>query len=742
VRLIIVSNRAPVNIVENEEGYHFHESSGGLASGLRAYVEQMRAKDSDLEILWIGWPGAAVTDEAHVSERILAEHAVKCVFLSPELMENFYEGFCNKTIWPLFHYFPVYTQYERSFWEDYQKVNNIYCEAVMEVANEDDIIWVHDYHLMLLPAMLRERMPSASIGFFLHIPFPSYEIFRMLPSEWRIAIMEGVCGADLIGFHTFDYCTYFLRSALRILGITDHMGEVIYKDRTLKVDTFPMGIDFDKYHKATFSQSVSEEILKLENYTSGRKIILSIDRQDYSKGILNRLKGYEVFLDTNPDWREKVSMIMIVIPSRIGVESYQSIKSSIDELSGHINSKHGTINWMPIIYRYSSVSFDELIALYNYSDVALITPLRDGMNLIAKEYIACRTSGRGVLIMSEMAGAASELIESIIINPNNKEEIGDALLAALEMPVSEQQQRARAMQERIKKYSVFEWANDFLTTLKAVKAKQHRLSARIPNSETIQYILNQFNTSSRRFLFLDYDGTLIPFAETPDKAIPGDAIISLLNDLAALPDTEVVLISGRGRFFLENWFGHLPLNIVAEHGHFIRHRGHDWELIKPIRNRWKSKIIDILDQYTSRLPGAFVEEKEYSVVFHYRRSEPARAAMLVKQLMNHLISYTSNLDIQVAMLKGNKVLEVYNAGVDKGLAALKFLPENTEDVFILAAGDDHTDENLFRAMPENAFTLKVRYAPSYARFNVSNPEDLIAILKNIAKLKEAVRSDS
>ncbi len=730
MRLIIVSNRAPISILQKENNsYEIKESSGGLASGLRTYVEQMREHDPDMEIIWIGWPGETVTEENELSNQLLIDYKVKCVFLSKDLMENFYEGFCNKTIWPLFHYFPVYTQYEQEYWEDYKKVNYIYCKTVEEIAEKGDVIWVHDYHLMLLPEMLRNKLPDASIGFFLHIPFPSYEIFRLLPSEWRIAIMKGLFGADLIGFHTFDYCTYFLRSALRIMGVKDHFGEIVYNNRSIKIDTFPMGIDFLKFHKATFSKSVSEELLKLENNTSGRKIILSIDRQDYSKGILNRLKGYQTFLEQNPLWHEKVTMIMIVIPSRIGVESYKSIKSNIDELSGFINSRFGTLNWMPIIYRYSSVSFDELIALYYYSDVALITPIRDGMNLIAKEYISCRTSGKGVLILSEMAGAADELIESIIINPNNKNEIAGALLDALEMPLAEQKERSDAMQERVRKYTVFNWAADFLSTLKSVKEKQLRLSMRIPGEGTINDLLQQFREAPRRVLFLDYDGTLIPLAETPDKAIPGKELLKQLEELASLPDTDVVLISGRGRYFLENWFGHLPIHIVAEHGHLIKRKDAKWELIKPIRNQWKGKIKDVLEQFTSKLPGSFVEEKEYTLVFHYRRSEPVRSALLIRQLMNHLISMTSNLDIQVTMMKGNKILEVHNAGVDKGSAAMKFLPEDCSEYFILAIGDDYTDENLFRAMPSHAITMKVDYAPSYSKYNLSGYNEVLSLLK-------------
>ncbi|MEP7264067.1 MAG: bifunctional alpha,alpha-trehalose-phosphate synthase (UDP-forming)/trehalose-phosphatase [Bacteroidota bacterium] len=738
MRLIIVSNRAPVSITKDETGYRYEESSGGLASGLRTYVEKALEKTPDLEIIWVGWPGASVENEAEVGKELFEKFKIHGVFLSPELMENFYEGFCNKTIWPLFHYFPTFTVYENNYWEDYITVNQKYCDAVMEVVREDDVIWVHDYHLMLLPAMLRKKNAGATIGFFLHIPFPSYEIYRLLPREWRTTILEGIYGADLIGFHTFDYCTYFLRSTLRILGMMEHMGEIIYKERTVKIDTFPMSIDYGKFHQASTSDEVASEISKLKNHTSEKKIILSIDRQDYTKGILNRMKGYEYFLENNPDWRGRVTLIMIVIPSRIGVESYQSIKSQIDELSGHINSKFGSMDWIPIVYRYNSVSFNELVALYTCSDIALITPLRDGMNLIAKEYIACRTTGKGVLILSEMAGAADELLESIIINPNNQEEIGMALTAAIQMPQEEQQRNSTLMQKRVRNYSIFEWADDFLTSLHEAKNKQERLQSRMPDANTLAVIQQNFHKAEKRYLFLDYDGTLIPFADTPSEAVPGEYLLSILQELAESENTEVILISGRNRSFLEKHFGHLPVSLVAEHGLYIRRVNTEWQLFKPIHRNWKRKIIPVLEQYTTKLPGSFIEEKEFSVVFHYRRSEPVRAITIARQLMNHLLSFTLNLDIQVEMLKGNKILEVKNAGIDKGLAAMLWLPEKINNTFVLAAGDDITDENLFRVMPSSAYTFKVGQSPSQAIYTLNDPEELIQLLRSLIPDKKLI----
>ncbi len=742
MRLIIVSNRAPVNVLKEKNSYRYESSPGGLVSGLGAYVDRVRETAGDMEIVWIGWPGTSIPkeDEEKVRDEILKKFGTVSVFLSEETMEKFYQGFCNKTIWPLFHYFPVYASYEKENWEQYTAVNEIFCNALLNVLRPDDLIWVHDYHLMLLPGMIRKKFPAATIGFFLHIPFPSFEIFRLLPSDWRKKIFEGLYGADLIGFHTHDYATYFLRSTLRILGLPRHMGEVLYHNRLVKVDTFPMGIDYQKYHSHALSKGAMNEKQKLKKNLGHYKMILSVDRQDYSKGILNRLRGYEYFLEMNPRWKEKVVMMMVVVPSRIGVESYQDIKSNIDELVGKINGKFGTLEWMPIHYQYRSLSFDELVALYNSSDVALVTPLRDGMNLIAKEYLASRTDKKGVLILSEMAGAAGELAESIIINPNNVEEISHSLSEALEMNEDDQRKNLGVMQKRLMVYDVFKWADDFLTTLNQIKKKQQRLGARLLNLAERNKLMTQFSRSVSRILFLDYDGTLVPYANHPSEAYPGKDLLELLKKFCESHHTEVIIVSGRDRKTMEHWFADLPVHLVAEHGLLIREKNRAWRLLKPIRKNWKKKIIPIMNSYAEKLPGAFVEEKEYSLVFHYRKSDPAFAALRVRELMNHLVAFTTNMDVQV--MQGNHALETRNAGVDKGVAALHWLSKMKKyPRFILTMGDDSTDEDLFRAMPRDSFSVKVGFQPSYAKYNIANSSEVILLLNDLLKNDKKVVSE-
>jgi len=730
MKLIIISNRAPVHLVEEEGKFTVRDSSGGLASGLRTYVDKLKDAEPNIEITWMGWPGREVGDPEKVRTLLVEKHGTHPIFIPDEQMDKFYEGFCNNTIWPLFHYFPNFAEYDAEHWQIYIDVNKIFLEELMKVYEPGDVIWVHDYHLMLLPAMIREKHPEATIGFFLHIPFPSYEVFRLLPRQWRMTMLKGLYGADLIGFHTHDYRNYFLQSTLRILGLSDHMGDVNYFNRIVKVDSFPMGIDYAKFNAATRSTAVKKEIKKLRESLGKKKLILSIDRQDYSKGILNRLKGYVSFLDNNPELIDEVMMIMIIIPSRVGVADYMEIKSQIDELVGSINGKYGTLTGMPILYQYRTLSFDELIALYTISDIGLVTPLRDGMNLVAKEFLACKTKKKGVLILSEMAGASDELTEAIIINPNNIEEIGQALLEALELPEREQSERIELMQARLRDYDVFKWSESFMTSLFEAKAKQKKMMAKRLPDYVRSSMLDKFHKSNSRLLFLDYDGTLRAYAKVPALAEPEAKLIETLERLLAMDNLELVIISGRDWQTLDKWFGNLPMNLVAEHGLFIREKNKSWKIIKPVAENWKKEVFSVMSGFAEKLPGSLVEEKDYSLAFHFRRSDPELASLRVRELMNYLITLTSNLDVK--MLRGNKVIEVRSAGIDKGIAAMHWIPNYKDPSrFILAIGDDLTDEDLFQVIPTDGYTLRVGQGSSIAMYNIDGVNEVIELLDQL-----------
>ncbi len=708
-KMIIVSNRLPVSISKTGGKIKVKRSVGGLATGLGSFYK-------DYKSVWIGWPGIAserIRGEKTVIRELLDEENCAPVFLSQKDVEKYYYGFSNKTLWPLFHYFTQFVIYDDSFWKNYVSVNREFARAVLKVADKDDIIWVHDYQLMLLPMMLRKKLPDNPIGFFLHIPFPAFEVFRTLP--WRKEIIEGLLGADLIGFHTYDYATYFLDSVRRLFGYESTLGRINFKDRIIKVDAFPMGIDYDKFANASKDPAVQKSVKSVRRTVGERKVILSVDRMDYTKGILQRLDAYDKFLDTYPQYKGKVTMILVAVPSRSHVEQYASLKKSVDQKVGAINGKHGMIDWTPIHYLYRSLPFNRLTALYLVADIAPITPLRDGMNLVAKEFIATKTDGRGVLILSEMAGAAKELDGALIVNPNSDDELIEALKTAIEMPVKEQVERNRMMQERLKRYTVTHWAQDFIKVLHEVKEMQRNYLSKKLTEEVEEKIVSHFKNSKERLLLLDYDGTLIPFSSKPSYAKPDKRLIALLSALSEV--SEVVIVSGRDKDTLERWFGKLNVGLIGEHGVWIKDDGENWREIMPLENEWKASIRPILEYYVDRTPGSFIEEKPFSLVWHYRNVQKELAITRVGELKSVLANLAANLGVE--MLDGNKVVEFKNVGINKGRAALHFINKKKWD-FMLAAGDDVTDEDLFSVLPDYAYSIKVRRGISVAKYDVES----------------------
>ncbi|MCI0707850.1 MAG: bifunctional alpha,alpha-trehalose-phosphate synthase (UDP-forming)/trehalose-phosphatase [Ignavibacteriae bacterium] len=731
-RLVIVSNRLPFSAKVENGSLHFGAVSGGLATGLSSFLGSYKEHfPKQQNHLWVGWPGATIDEQYHnqLRKQALEKHNAYPVFLSEHDMENFYQGFCNSTIWPLFHYFPSSTIYNDDYWDQYVKVNELFADTLAGILGKGDVVWMQDYHLMLLPHLLRKRQPRAEIGFFLHIPFPSFEMFRLLPLRWRRAILEGLLGADLIGFHTHEYTHHFLQSVLRTLGHDHSMGQISLPNRVVKADTFPMGIDYKRFVDACSAKETEDEKLKLKQALGDAKTILSVDRLDYSKGILHRLLGYEALLENYPQLRGKVVLTMVVVPSRIGVNEYEHMKNQVEEAVGRINGKFGSVVWTPVIYQFKALAHHPLIALYSIADVALVTPLRDGMNLIAKEYVACRTEGTGVLILSEMAGAAKELGEAIIINPNDRREIADALSEALAMPKDEQVRRNTIMRDRLRRYDVTRWASDFLTGLNATKEVQERLNAKLLDSNALAALRTAYRKAANRLIFLDYDGTLTPLMRHPDLASPSQDTLSLLRTLTRDPKNTVIIISGRNRATLSAWLDGIPIGLVAEHGIWRKEKGGEWESLGHGASNWKEQLFPIIEQYADRLPGALVEEKEYSLVWHYRMANPDQAQLLAAELTDRLLSFAANNDVQV--LRGNKVIEVRPAAVNKGVAARHWLVRGVSD-FVLAIGDDWTDEDMFAALPEDAFSIRVGVTNTRARYNVKDVNEVAELLSGLA----------
>ncbi|MEE9362123.1 MAG: bifunctional alpha,alpha-trehalose-phosphate synthase (UDP-forming)/trehalose-phosphatase [Cellulophaga sp.] len=733
-KTIIISNRLPVQLQITNETITAIPSVGGLATG-------MKSVHSGGDSLWIGWSG--LTDE-EISESIapkidiaLASHGSSKVNLNAKEVEGFYFGFSNRTIWPLFHYFLEYAEFELENWNTYKAVNQKFADAILEKAEEDDTIWVHDYQLMLVPQMLREKRPNISIGFFLHIPFPSYEIFRTLP--WREEILRGLLGADLIGFHTYDYERHFLSSTRRLLGLEVSFNDIYLGNRVIKADSFPMGIDYEKFSNAAkiHNEKSEEQHSELQRRLNlhkkndpNSKFIVSIDRLDYSKGIAKRLNAFEYFLNKYPQYKEKVRLIILAVPSRSNVPQYKLLKSEIDELVGRINGELSTVSWTPIWYFYRSMPFENLIDLYTSCDIAWLTPIRDGMNLVAKEYIATRTDKTGVLILSEMAGSANEMSESLLINPNNFEQISDAIFEAINMPKEEQQSRNTHIQKRLKRYNVEKWANDFMNSLQKQKDRGPENISKILTENRLNSISGQYSKAKKRLLFLDYDGTLVGFHNDPQKACPTKELYQLLDKINQDERTDLFLISGRDKDTFTKWFLPKKYNMIVEHGVWISRNGVPFELLEKVKNDWMEKIRPVLESFVDRTPGTFIEEKNYSLAWHYRNTDPDFGSNRANELTTVLTSLIGNDNLSV--LSGNKVLEIKNSGVNKGRAAMRVLVEQDYD-FVFAIGDDWTDEYMFEELPKSAVTIKVGRQKTQAKYYVENIKKVRDILAHFVK---------
>ena len=729
-RLIIISSRLPFSVDKEGDKVSVRQSSGGLVSAIKSYFDNAGAQRGDLTgKMWMGVADFPQEDW----EQVLASPAdrpdfeVLPVFVDKDLYENFYNGFANSVLWPLFHYFSTLATYERQYFDAYVQVNQLFAEKIVPLLEPGDQVWVHDYQLMLLPHLIRTKRPDATIGFFLHIPFPSYEIFRLMPTEWKKMLLHGVMGADLIGFHTYDYVQHFLQSVKMILGVDHYFHNLQYQDRLVRIDLFPIGIDYDKFHKAATDPEVVEIRDKARHNLEDKKILFSVDRLDYTKGLMQRLNGFEYFLERYPEWKEKVVFILNIVPSRSTIPAYSDRKRQIEEKIGTINGRFSSIGWQPILYRYAHLAFPELIALYQAADVALITPLRDGMNLVAKEYVASST-GKGVLILSELAGAASELSEAILVNPTDTSDVASSITRALAMPLYEQRNRISLMQRRLKEYDVFRWVNDFMDQLSQVKQEQQKQMVRLLDDKAMAGIYRHYHGAKNRCLLLDYDGTLVPFTRIPSEAAPDGAVRDLLMRLAADPKNHVVIISGRDTSSLDRWLGSFPITLVAEHGASFKMRNGSWQQMVSVSDLWKEEIRRVMQLFVLRCAGSFVEEKSNTIAWHYRNTQTGLGFSRSRELLNTLSQLIQNTTLQV--IDGNKVVEVRISGFDKGATALKIVNEQDPD-FVLCMGDDTTDEDMFKALEGEAYTIKINSGASAAQYTILSQQRVAPLLNSL-----------
>ncbi|MGI5865626.1 MAG: bifunctional alpha,alpha-trehalose-phosphate synthase (UDP-forming)/trehalose-phosphatase [Myxococcales bacterium] len=722
-RVLLVSNRLPVTVKVEKQKVTVARSSGGLATGLSGPHQRSGG-------LWLGWPGETSRLDPAQREQLDAElSALNTVplYLSASEVNRYYESFSNGVLWPLFHYLVDRIPLLARDWKPYEEVNQRFADLVVEHFRPGDLIWVHDYQLCLVPGMLRQKLPEARIGFFLHIPFPANEVFRILP--WREQLLQGLLGADLIGFHTLSYVRHFTNALLYTLGLAPAPDHVWHQGRKVRIGAFPMGIDANSFAVLADTDEVQRDVERIRQEAYGHQIMLGIDRLDYTKGIPRRLLAIERLLEREPALRGKLRFIQVAVPSRTKITEYKAYRESVDLLVGRINGAYGTPYSMPIHYLFRSFSQKQITAMYRAADVMLVTPLRDGMNLVAKEFVASRTDEDGVLVLSELAGAASELGEALLVNPYDIAGTAEAIAKALAMPAEERRTRMRALRRRVFQYDVHTWAQSFVDELSREVDKPAEQS--LYSKADLDELVGHLRAAARLLLLLDYDGTLVPFVGRPELAAPDPALRSLLLALARRPDTDVHVVSGRTQDVLERWLGDLPIGLHAEHGLWSR-RGPDdaWRLAHEVPTDWKQLVRGVFEQFVIRVPGSFVEEKTASIAWHYRMADSEFGARQAKELHIHLTHTLANYPIEV--LPGNRVIEVRPHGIHKGLIVERLKQEAPQATFV-AVGDDRTDEDLFAALPDSGTAIHVGPGPSRATVRIADVAAARALLRALTE---------
>jgi trehalose 6-phosphate synthase/phosphatase len=720
-RVILVSNRLPATVSVVDGRAEVRSSSGGLAVGLGGLHERN-------DTLWIGWPGDTSGLAPEESERMraeLAERRIVPVEVSGDQVARFYDGFSNSVLWPLFHYQVQPMPVDAGDFEPYEAVNRRFAEAVISHWRPGDRIWVHDYQLLAVPAMIRERLPEARIGFFLHIPFPSSELFRMLPQ--RHALLEGMLGADLIGFHTATYLRHFVATVLRVVGATARVDRVEWQGREVHLGVFPMGVDTATFAGTADEPAVLEEVAALREGGQVR-LVVGIDRLDYTKGIPGRLLAFERLLQKHPELVERVRLVQVAVPSRKDVDAYQEFRRRADELIGRIQGAFATARWVPIHWLYRGLSRQEVVALYRAADVMLVTPIRDGMNLVAKEFVASRSDEDGVLVLSEFAGAAAEMAEAVLVNPFDVDGTADAIHRALSMPSGERRERMRSLRRRVLTHDIERWWNGFLSALDSV-AIGPACPVAVSPPAMIDVVTDELREAPRRIMLLDYDGTLVPYASIPSGATPDAELLELLCALAAAPGNDVHVVSGRGASSLGAWLGDLPITLHAEHGFATRAPGGTWSYRTLPSDAWRVPVLEILEDFRRRTPGSLVELKRAGMAWHYRMADPEFGPLQAKELHLHLSEILSNLPVEI--LPGVCVIEVRPHGLDKGTIVSGLRRSAPEGAAFLAMGDDSTDEQMVAALPPSSIAIHVGPGPSRASMRLADVASARAFLRRL-----------
>ncbi|XP_028781763.1 probable alpha,alpha-trehalose-phosphate synthase [UDP-forming] 9 [Neltuma alba] len=780
-KIIIVANFLPLNAQKDKDSgrWCFSYDEDSILWQLKDAISV------DTDVVFVGSLKVDVdeSEQEKVSQELLDEFKCWPAFLPPLIQNRFYNGFCKQHLWPLFHYMlPMFpdqgNRFDRVLWQAYVAANRIFAKRVMEVMNpEVDFVWVHDYHLMVLPTFLRKGYSKVKLGFFLHSPFPSSEIYRTLPV--RDEILKALLNADLIGFHTFDYARHFLSCCSRMLGLEyeskrGYIG-LEYFGRTIYIKILPVGIHMARLQSAINHPSSIVKVQELCEQFKGKQLILGVDDMDIFQGVSLKLLAIELLLEQNPELQGELVLVQIVNPLKSSGKDVEEAKKEIQIIANRINERFGLLNYEPVIIIDYPVPFYEKIAYYSLAECCIVNAVRDGMNLIPYEYIVCRQGNTqmdqalgiisefprtSALVVSEFIGCSPSLSGALRVNPWDISAVADAINLAISMSIIEKQLRHEKHYRYVSSHDMAYWARSFVQDL--VRSCQDHLCKRCwgigfglsfrilalsPSFRklSIGHCVSAYKRSNQRAIFLDYDGTIV--SQTSIVKSPSPEVMSLLDNLCSDPNNNVFIVSGRGRASLGEWLNQCEnLGIAAEHGYFTRWDGQSsWETNHIATDfAWKSIVEPVMRSYTEATDGSQMEIKESALVWHHRDADLDFGSWQAKAMLDHLENVLSNDPVVVR--KGQFIVEVKPQGITKGLVVEEVLSRLTQKGkspdFILCIGDDRSDEDMFESIstkvyggsPSSApeiFACTVGQKPSKARFYLDDTAEVMMLLKSL-----------
>ncbi|KAF9127625.1 threalose-6-phosphate phosphatase [Mortierella sp. 14UC] len=723
------SSVQPSSSVAHEDGDVLMEGRRGH-SALYSGIMSLR---KDLETIQIGWVGELADQDGYIvpsknlneshkqamKDKLWQKDKVVPIFLDDSRAAGHYEGYCKTVLWPLFHYIlwdeATDGRIEKKSWDDYVFVNQQFADAILEQYQTGDIVWIHDYHLLLVPHMLRQKLPGAAIGVFIHAPFPSSEIFRCLPK--RVEILNGLLGANQIGFQTYSYARHFISCCTRVNGYESNPRGVDAMGSTVWVGTFPIGIDAERVERQRKAPGVLPKMDAILKTYKGKRIIVGRDKLDLVKGVQQKLQAFEKFLNDYPEMQGEVVLIQVTSPPLV---ENPKLEAKIAELVAHINGTYGSLNFTPVHHYHQHIDQDEYYALLSVADIGLITSVRDGMNTTSLEYIMCQQENHGPLILSEFTGTAGSLSGAMMVNPWDYQGVAKVIYDALNLSEADKLLRHNQLHKHVTSHTAQYWAKNFIAEL-TLNVGTGEQSTPTPYLD-LSVITDQYHKAKKRLLMFDYDGTLTPIRKTPGAAVPQEHMLKALSALCADPKNIVWVISGRDQKVLEDWLGNIPnLGFSAEHGSFMRQPGSQkWvNLTESLDMGWKNDVIEIFTYYTERTQGSFIEHKRSSLTWHYRMADPEFGAFQAKECQNHLENAVLS-KLPVEILVGKKNLEVRPTIVNKGEIVKRLLGQHPDVEFVMCAGDDKTDEDMFRALAGSNNSLAAAAAAAAAGRRNSN----------------------